>query len=64
MYVLNTLDPYLARQSVDAKSLLRWVLPRNLQDSNGSEAQTRVFPRSKGTPTLKSVVLGEVWDNR
>ena len=49
---------------VDAKSLLRWVLPRNLQDSNGSEARTRVFPRSKGTPTLKSVVLGEVWSNR
>ena len=50
--------------NVDAKSLLREVLPRNLQDNNGSEARTRVFLRSKGTPTLKSVVLGEVWDNR
>ena len=58
------LYPYLACQSVDAKSLLREVLPRNLQDSNGSEARTRVFPWSKGTPTLKSIVLGEAWDNR
>ena len=64
MYVLNTLDPFLARQSVDAKSLFRRILSRNLQDRNGSEARTRVFPRSKGTPTLKSVVLEEVWDNR
>ena len=56
--------PFLARQSIDARSLLREVLPWNLQDSNGSEAQTRVFSRSKGTPTLKLVVLGGVWDNR
>ena len=64
MYVLNTLDPYLACQSVDVESLFKWILPRNLQDRNGSKAQTRVFPRSKGTPTLKSVVLGKVLGNR
>ena len=56
--------PFLARQSVDVRSLLREVLLRNLQDSNGSEARTRVFPRSKGTPMLKLVVFGEVWNNR
>ena len=64
MYVLNTLDPFLAHQSVDAKSLFRWILPQNLQDRNGSEAQTRVFPQSKGTPMLKSVMLGKVLGNR
>ena len=48
MCIFKTLSlPYLARQSVDAKSLLRWVLPQNLQDSNRSEAWTRVFPRSE-----------------
>ena len=51
-------------RSVDAKSPLRQILPRNLQDRNGSEARTRVFPRSKGTPTLKSMVLGKVLGNR
>ena len=65
MYVQITLVlPYLVRQSVAAKPLLGGVLPRNLQDSNGSGAWTRVFPRSKGTPTLKLVVLGEAWGNR
>ena len=64
VYSNHSHPPYLACQSVDAKSLLRWVLPWNLQDSNGSEARTRIFPRSKGTPMLKSVVLGEVWSNR
>ena len=49
---------------VDAKSLFGRILPRNLQDRNGSEAQTRVFPQSKGTPMLKSVVLGTVLGNR
>ena len=63
-YDLGMIFGSLLIDSVDAKSLLRGVLPWNLQDSNGSEARTRVFPRSKGTPTLKSVVLGEVWDNR
>ena len=62
--VFTLVSPYLARQSVAANPLLGGVLPRNLQDSSGSGAQTRVFPRSKGTPTLKSVVLGETWGNR
>ena len=64
VYSKHSRPSYLVRQYVDAKSLLRWALPRNLQDSNGSEAQTKVFLWSKGTPTLKSVVLGEVWSNR
>ena len=55
MFLTLSLLPYLARQSVDAKPLFGWILPRNpCKTEHGSDAQTRVFPRSKDTPTLKS----------
>ena len=61
MYDLNTLYPYLARQSVDAKPLFGRILPRNLQDSNGSEAWAKVFPQPKALRRSSQWCLEEGW---
>ena len=62
MYILNTLYPYLACQSVDAKPLFGRILPQNLQDKNGSKARARVFPRPKALRRSSQWCLEKGWE--